>query len=247
VSPIWSEPTLQILCVNQLPPTTGYTKLAMTLASNTLRLAVSNSLDSIFIWSIPLGGKRAYSDGTCPATLDSTLTGEAGSGFGAALAMAETGRALVVGVAGSAKAPDGTAVLVVDITAPKAAAAPSPSPSTSLVYSPRASTTAALDSTYYQANPSTVIVSARYGSVGVPAPQTFSLGSWAAGSPGGAPWSASSGYSISPVNPYQSGGTPVAKSIVSLTSALNGLGLTTATLRTLVASLKPSSSPVTSG
>jgi hypothetical protein len=149
--------------------------MAITVANNdTLRLAVSNSLDSVFLWSIPLGGKRAYKDGGCPATLDRTLTGEAGSQFGAALAMAENGRTLVVGIPGSAKAPDAT-VLVVDISAPKAPApAPKPGQPTGpagLMFNPRASSIA-LDNSYFQQNPSTVLVSARRGNVGVPGEQS---------------------------------------------------------------------------
>ncbi|KAI8463087.1 MAG: hypothetical protein J3K34DRAFT_445283, partial [Monoraphidium minutum] len=155
-----------------LEPT--FTKMAITVANNvTMRLAISNSLDTVFLWSIPLGGKRAYKDGTCPATLDRTLTGESGSQFGAALAMSENGNTLVVGVPGSAKAPD-AAVLVVDIAPPKAPP-PSPPPGGGMLggvlsplYNPKASSVA-LDNTYFVSNPSSVLVSARRGSVGVPA------------------------------------------------------------------------------
>jgi hypothetical protein len=208
----------------------------MTTANNsTLRLAVGNSLDSVFVWSMPLGGKRAYSDGTCPSSLERTLTGETGSQFGTALAVAEDGRTLVVGVPGSAQHPD-VAVLVVDIE-PAKAQAPAPAPGAApkgvggLFYNPKASS-ASLDNTYFVSNPSSVLVSARRGSVGVPAPQPFDLNSWAQGSPGGAPYNSQLGYSIAPNNPYMSGGKPIkASSTLGLLSAMGGLGLSTASLR----------------
>lgn len=257
--------------------------MAITTANNaTLRLAIGNSLDSVFVWSIPLGGKRAYSDGSCPSSLDATLTGDAGSQFGAAIALSENGRTLVVGSPGSASSPDAS-VLVADISPSKAAAAPAPSAGgyAGALFTPSASTAASLDSSYFLSNPSTVLVSARRGSVGVPASQRFSLSSWAAGSPGGAPhnpanggrlllcsgvctchsclllagvasschWlqecslsnvttlhtccqlseaplppshttTPAAGYSISPVSPYSSGGTPVQQTVVGVTSAL---------------------------
>ena len=254
--------------------------MAMTIANNsTLRLAIGNSLDSVFVWSIPLGGKRAYSDGTCPAVLDRTLTGETGSQFGTALAMSSDGKTLVVGAPGSAQHPDAT-VLVVDIALPKAEPPPRPQDGVagilaSLLRPPgkggapaggpggggpgpgagpagagvRASSTGApgtggvngvsaasvpLDNTYFLSNPSSVLVSPRRGSVGVPAPQPFDVNSWAMGSPGGAPWSAQSGYSIAPQNPYVSGGAGPFKpggAALGLLSAASSLGLTTAALR----------------
>lgn len=187
------------------PPPPDYTKLALTVANNaTLRLAVANSLDAVFVWSVPLGGKRAYSDGTCPAVLDATLTGDAGTQFGASLALSENGRTLVVGAPGSAASPS-AAVLVADIAPPKASATtPAPAAPPNLaggLYNPAASSSASLDNSYFVTNPSTVIVSARRGSVGVPASQAFSLASWAAGSPGGAAYNPAAGYSISPDNP----------------------------------------------
>ncbi|KAI8463088.1 MAG: hypothetical protein J3K34DRAFT_158219 [Monoraphidium minutum] len=209
-----------------------FTKMAMTVASGTLRLAIGNSLDSVFVWSLPLGGKRAYSDGSCPAVLDGTLTGGAGSRFGAALAVSENGRTLVVGVPGGGADGD-TGVLVVDIAPPR----PPPSPAPSALAPPPSASGAALDSSYYLTNPSTVLVSARRGSVGVPASQPFDLNAWSRGSPGGAPYSAESGYSIAPVNPYMSGGTTVQNSVVSVTSVLRGLGLTTAALRNVAANV----------
>lgn len=63
------------------------------------------------------------------------------------------------------------------------------------------------------------------------APRPFDVNSWARGSPGGAPYKPEAGYSISPVNPYVSGGTPVGNTMIGLTSAMQGLGLTTAALR----------------
>jgi hypothetical protein len=222
----------------RVPPsilsTTDSTKLAMTVSSSTLRLAVSNAADTVFVWSIPLGGSRAYSDGTCPASLDGTITGTSGTNFGAALSISENGRTLVIGAAGSSVDPSTASVVVADISLPK----PSPSPAAAAAPATAASAVSSqagsvFDSSYYQTNPSTVLVSARRGTVGVPAPQPFSLSSWASGSPGGAPYSASSGYTISPSDPYLSGGTPVQTSIVAVTSALKGLGLTTAALKTV--------------
>lgn len=64
-----------------------------------------------------------------------------------------------------------------------------------------------------------------------PPARPFDPNSWARGSPGGAPYKADAGYTISPVNPYVSGGTPVTNTMVGLTSAMQGLGLTTAALR----------------
>jgi hypothetical protein len=216
--------------------------MALAVANNvTLRLAVSNSLDSVFVWSIPLGGQRAYSDSTCPCTLDATLAGADNSQFGASVALSSNGKTLVVGVPGTSDAPD-AAVLVADIApqkpAPSAAASPAPTGYAGLLYSSKASTAAATDNTYFVGNPSSVLISARRGSVGVPAPQSFSLSSWAAGSPGGAPYSAASGYSISPNDPYTSGGTAVQSTVVSMTSALKGLGLTTAAIKAAAASLR---------
>ena len=201
----------------------------MTAASNTLRLAIGNSLDTVFVWSVPLGGKKAYSDGTCPATLNATLTRDTGSHYGAPPAIPETARPLVLGAPGGAAAP--AAVLVADIGPLKAAAAAAAPPPSPLQSSTQASAIN-LDNQYYLQNPSTVIVSARRGTVGVPASQPFSLASWAQGSPGGAPYSASTAtYSISPQNPYMSGGKSTQGTLIGLTSALSGLGLTTAALR----------------
>lgn len=229
-------------CPLSTPPWTDYTKLALTVANNvTLRLAVSNFLDSVFVYSIPLGGTRAYSDGTCPSNLDTTLTGDSGTQFGASIALSESGKTLVIGIPGTTSSPDAS-VLMVDISLiKKVAASPTPSASTGVLSSTTTSSAVALDNTYYQTNPSTVLVSARRGSIGVPAAQTFSLSSWAAGSPGGAPYSASSGYSISPNDPYMSGGTPVQNSIVSITSALQGLGLTTSAIKAAAAKLTAAS------
>jgi hypothetical protein len=214
----------------------------LAVANNvTLRLAVANSLDSVFVWSIPLGGQRAYSDGGCPAALDATLTGADGSQFGAALALSSGGKALVIGVPGAAGSPD-AAVLVADVGPPKAASpaasAPPPAGYAGLLYSPKASAATATDNTYFVTNPSSVLVSARRGSVGVPAPQAFSLSSWASGSPGGAPYSAAAGYSIAPVDPYTSGGTSVQSTLVSMTSVLKNLGLGTAAVRAAVSGLR---------
>jgi len=218
--------------------TTAYTKLSMTVANNsTLRLGVGNSLDSVFLWNIPLGGRRAYSDGTCPASLDRTLTGSSGSQFGTALSISDNGKTLVVGAPGSAQHPD-PQVLMVDIELPKVAA-PAPPPGQrgfgGLLLSKKpkaASSNVNLDNTYFVNNPSSVLVSARRGGVGVPAPQPFDLNSWAMGSPGGAPYNPALGYSISPQNPYMSGGRPVkASSTLGLLSAMSGLGLSTAAIK----------------
>ncbi|GBF98091.1 histidyl-tRNA synthetase [Raphidocelis subcapitata] len=217
-----------------LEPT--FTKLAMTISNNsTLRLAVGNSLDSVFVWSIPLGGKRAYNDGTCPSSLERTLTGETGSQFGTALAVTEDGRTLIIGVPGSSQHPD-VEVLMVDIE-PQKAPSPAPAPGAppkgmgGLFRNPKASSVN-LDNTYFVSNPSSVLVSARRGTVGVPAPQPFDLNSWSKGSPGGAPYDSQLGYSIAPNNPYVSGGRPVkASSTLGLLSAMGGLGLSTASLR----------------
>ena len=173
----------------------------MTISNNsTLRLAIGNSLDSVFVWSIPLGGKRAYSDGTCPSKLDRTLTGEANSQFGTSLAIAEDGKTLAVGVPGSTQSPDAT-VLMVDIELPRPPPPPPPPGGGSilgnLLFNPKASSVTPLDNSYFVTNPSSVLVSPRRGSVGVPAPQPFDLNSWARGSPGGAPYNADLGYSIS--------------------------------------------------
>ena len=100
----------------------------------------------------------------------------------------------------------------------------------------KASSAAALDSSYFATNPSTVLVSPRRGSVGVPAAQTFSAASWAAGSAGGAPYAG--GYSIAPVNPYMSGGTSVQQTVVAVTAALRGIGLTTAAVRNAAVSAR---------
>ena len=213
------------------------TRIVMTIAGTTLRVVVSNSADTVFVWSIPLGGSRAYTDGTCPANLDGTISRDPGSSFGTALAISENGHTLVIGGPGSASNPGLASVVVADITPPPL----SPSPGTSAASlattpgTPEVGSTA-LDSTYYQTNPSTVLISPRRGTVGVPAPQKFSLSSWAAGSPGGAPYAASNGYSISPNDPYESGGTPVRASLVGVTSALRGLGLTTAALQAAASS-----------
>jgi hypothetical protein len=218
--------------------------MAVTVSNNaTLRLAVGNSLDSVFLWSIPLGGRRAYKDGTCPSTLDRTLTGDSGSQFGTSLAVSEDGKTLVIGVPGSAQSPD-PSVLVVDIEPPKPSAAPAPGAAGAaggrgglggLFYNPKASKDVALDNSYFVNNPSSVLVSARRGSVGVPAPQPFDANSWAMGSPGGAPYNPNLGYSIAPNNPYISGGKPTkpiqASSALGLLSALGGLGLSTAAVR----------------
>ena len=220
----------------------------MGIANNaTLRLAIGNSLDSVFVWSIPLGGKRAYSDGTCPANLDVTLTGDANSQFGSALSMGETGNALVIGAPGSSASP-AASVLVADISLARLAPPPSPAPASTAgslagaLYNPSASSVN-LDNSYYATNPSTVLVSARRGSVGVPAPQQFSLSSWMQGSPGGAAYNpATASYSISPQNPYISGGTPVASTVVGVTSALKGLGLTTAAVSSALSSIRASAS-----
>jgi hypothetical protein len=216
--------------------------MAVTVSNNaTLRLAVGNSLDSVFLWSVPLGGKRAYKDGTCPSTLDRTLTGDSGSQFGTSLAVSEDGKTLVIGVPGSAQSPD-PSVLLVDIEPPKPVSAKAAGqqggargPLGGLFYNPKASKETPLDNTYFVNNPSSVLVSARRGSVGVPAPQPFDLNSWARGSPGGAPYNPDLGYSIAPNNPYISGGKPTrpvqASSALGLLSALGGLGLSTAAVR----------------
>jgi len=208
--------------------------------NSTLRLVVSNMLDSVFVWSIPLGGTKSYSDGTCPCTLDATLTGESNSQFGASVAISETGKTLVVGVPGSSGATDDGAVLLVDIAPAKQSPAPAPAtsgPSGALSSSQAANV--ALDSSYFVTNPSTVIISPRRGTVGVPAAQSFNLNSWAAGSPGGAAYdSSSAGYSIAPQNPYQSGGTSVQSTMITVTSALKGLGLTTSVLKNAAAMIK---------
>ncbi len=228
----------------------------MTVANNsTLRLAVGNSLDSVFVWNLPLGGKRAYSDGTCPSTLERTLTGEAGSQYGTAVALSENGKTLVIGAPGSASKPDAS-VIMVDIELPKAPPPPASSRGLGALFAPLRApaqsgkpaprpagpsassldgggpSAASLDNTYFVENPSSVLVSPRRGGVGVPAPQPFDLNSWAMGSPGGAPYNPALGYSISPDNPYMSGGRAVKpSSTLGLLSAMSGLGLSTASLR----------------
>jgi hypothetical protein len=104
--------------------------------------------------------------------------------------------------------------------------------SLSAASAPGTQAAAPLDNTYFTSNPSTVLVSPRRGSVGVPAPQPFDPNSWAQGSPGGAPYNPQLGYSIAPQNPYVSGGKPVpASAALGLLSAMGGLGLSTAALK----------------